>query len=124
MLLAATSSNWNPKKNIQETQKPHQQQQQQLQNLHYKRTEIRVRSLTQLGSKDAFFAGLPACAPTQQRSAAELRSSARLKSSSLCVVRARVSLRAGEGATGTAGWQPAGEAGTVCIFSLSFLYFF
>jgi hypothetical protein len=39
-------------------------------------------------------------------------------------VRARVSLRAGEGATGKAGWYPAGEAGTVCIFSLSFVYFY
>jgi hypothetical protein len=57
----------------------------------------------QLGSR-MMLPWTPRVRANQQRSAAELRSSARLKSSSLCVVRARVSLRAGEGETGKAGW--------------------
>jgi hypothetical protein len=67
MLLVTTSSNWNPKKNKnkQENQKPHQQQ---LQNLHYKRTEIRARAV---GKKDDASLGSPrARQPTAKRSGA------------------------------------------------------
>jgi hypothetical protein len=85
-------------KNKQENQKPHQQQ---LQNLHYKRTEIRARAV---GKKDDASLGSPrARQPTAKRSGAS-QQRATQKLSSLCVVRARLSLRAGEGATGTAGW--------------------
>jgi hypothetical protein len=103
MLLAATSSNWNQKNK-------------------YEKPKIRISSNSSSFRISTTRELKFVCAPTN--SAAERSSSARLKTSSLCVVRARVSLRAGEGETGTAGWYPAGEAGTVCIFSLSFVYFF